>query len=381
MPEIIFFTALFLLLHSYIFYPVISWVVGVLFGKKYRKDFTYQPTVSVLTAAYNEEKVIGTTLQALLASDYPMEKLEIIVGDDKSKDNTDEIVQQVASEHPNVKLFTSEGRKGKSGIMNRISEMASGEIFVLCDSNMVFDKGAVKNLVANFADKRIGGVSGEILLRETIAANQETSYWSFESWLKYQEGRIGRLIGANGGIYAIRKEHYFRYPEGQPLNDDFVTAMKILGKGKEFVYDPAATAHEDPTPTNEDEFRRKKRILMYNLGSLKLLGEFFLPFKPYISFAFWSHKIIRWMTPLLLLIMLVSSFFLLEVMNYFLVIDLVILLTFLLAFLGWFSSRGKKKIRALLLFYYFYGTIIALMSGTFSFIFTKTGTTWEPPKR
>ncbi len=381
MAEAVFYISAALLLHSYILYPVLAWLFANLFGKKYRKEVGLEPKVSVLIAAYNEEKVIRATVEGLLASDYPPEKLEIIVGSDNSSDGTPEIMRDICEKEHRVRFFQSTSRKGKTGILNWISKEATGDVLVLCDSNMLFDKMAIRNLTANFADHRVGGVSGEIHLRKNEMGNQETSYWSFESWLKTQEGKIGKLIGANGGIYAIKRENYFIYPEGHPMNDDFVTCLKILGKGQHFKYDPEAFAHEEPSPSNEDEFKRKRRIQISNLGSLEYLKEFLFPFGSYTAFALWSHKILRWMTPFLFLFVLISSAVQIRMINVHLFITGFTLVSFLLAGLGRLLSKSGVKVVPLLLFYYLYGTLYAFFTGTFGYFSSGKSSTWEPTRR
>ncbi len=381
MAEAIFYISAVLLFHSYILYPFMAWLFAILFGKKYRKDPGLEPRVSVLIAAYNEEKVIRATVEGLLASDYPPEKLEILVGSDNSSDRTPEIMRELCARDSRVKFFHSTSRRGKTGILNMISKEASGEVLVLCDSNMLFDRMAIRNMTANFADPKVGGVSGDIHLRKSEMGNQETSYWSFETWLKTQEGRIGKLIGANGGIYAIRKENFFIYPEGHPMNDDFVTCLKVLGKGQHFKYDPDAFAQEEPSPSNEDEFKRKRRIQISNLGSLAYLKEFLFPFASYTAFALWSHKILRWMTPFLFLFMLLSSAVQIRMINFHLFFTAFTLMSFFFAWLGRLFSKTGMKVVPFLLFYYFYGTLYAFFMGTFGYFSSRRSSTWEPTRR
>lgn len=378
MAEALFFIPLALLLHSYVVYPLLVALLASIFGKKYRKDPGYRPTVSVLISAYNEEKVIRATIDALLASDYPPEKLEIIVGSDNSSDRTPEIMNEICTREPRVKFMQSTARKGKPGIMNWIAQEAKGEIFVLCDSNMLFDSKAIANLVENFSDERVGGVSGEIHLKQTELANQETSYWGFESWLKLMEGKLGRLIGANGGIYAIRRENYYRYTEGVPQQDDFITTLKVLTKGADFTYDRSAFANEEPSLSNEIEFKRKKRILISNLGSLRFLKEYFFPFRSFTAFAVWSHKILRWMTGTFMILMIIGAALLAAPWNLYSVFLGAIAATALTGLLGGWLNKKGVKIKLLLLFYYFYGTVLAFISGTIAFATTRTSATWEP---
>lgn len=372
---------MFLLFHTYLFYPVIVKLYSLVAAKKFFKNRDELPKVSVLIAAYNEEKVIRETVETLLASNYPKERFEVIVGSDNSKDRTHEIMQELADSNPQVKFFPFFERNGKPGVLNRIEEKAFGDILVFCDSNILFDKNALMEMASLFADKRVGGVSGEIRLKKSKTGNQEGTYWKLESRIKDFEGKVGSLIGANGGMYAIRRELYWKYPVGETIQDDILMTLKVISAGYDFTYDTMAYSHEEPTATNEDEFKRKKRIQVSNLGTIRYVKEFLNPFTGFTAFALWSHKILRWFSPHLLIITIIANLFLLDYSPFFMFSIYMIAGTFNLAILGYFFNRVGQKFLPFLLFYYFYGTLGALLAGSIKYYFKKTTATWEPTKR
>lgn len=377
----IFIISMFLLFHTYLFYPVIVKLYSLVAAKKFIKNRDELPKVSVLIAAYNEEKVIRETVETLLASNYPKERFEVIVGSDNSKDRTHEIMQELADSNPQVKFFPFFERNGKPGVLNRIEEKAFGDILVFCDSNILFDKNALMEMASLFADKRVGGVSGEIRLKKSKTGNQEGTYWKLESRIKDFEGKVGSLIGANGGMYAIRRELYWKYPVGETIQDDILMTLKVISAGYDFTYDTMAYSHEEPTATNEDEFKRKKRIQVSNLGTIRYVKEFLNPFTGFTAFALWSHKILRWFSPHLLIITIIANLFLLDYSPFFMFSIYMIAGTFNLAILGYFFNRVGQKFLPFLLFYYFYGTLGALLAGSIKYYFKKTTATWEPTKR
>jgi len=377
----IFIISMFLLFHTYLFYPVIVKLYSLVAAKKFIKNRDELPKVSVLIAAYNEEKVIRETVETLLASNYPKERFEVIVGSDNSKDRTHEIMQELADSNPQVKFFPFFERNGKPGVLNRIEEKAFGDILVFCDSNILFDKNALMEMASLFADKRVGGVSGEIRLKKSKTGNQEGTYWKLESRIKDFEGKVGSLIGANGGMYAIRRELYWKYPVGETIQDDILMTLKVISAGYDFTYDTMAYSHEEPTATNEDEFKRKKRIQVSNLGTIRYVKEFLNPFTGFTAFALWSHKILRWFSPHLLIITIIANLFLLDYSPFFMFSIYMIAGTFNMAILGYFFNRVGQKFLPFLLFYYFYGTLGALLAGSIKYYFKKTTATWEPTKR
>ncbi|MBK8663375.1 MAG: glycosyltransferase [Ignavibacteriales bacterium] len=350
-------------------------------AKKLVKDKSNLPKVSVLIAAYNEEKVIRETVETLLASEYPKDRFEVIVGSDNSKDKTHEIMQELAETDSRVKFYPFFERNGKPGVLNRIEEKAFGDVLVFCDSNILFDKNALMEMASLFADKRVGGVSGEIKLKKSKTGNQEGTYWRLESRIKDFEGKVGSLIGANGGMYAIRRELYWKYPVGETIQDDILMTLKVISAGFDFTYDTSAFSHEEPTATNEDEFKRKKRIQVSNLGTLRYVKEFLNPFAGFTAFALWSHKILRWFSPHLLLLVIFCNLFLLDYSSFFMLSIYSIAATINLAVLGYFFNAVGQRFLPFLLFYYFYGTLGALLAGSFKYYFRKTTATWEPTKR
>lgn len=377
----IFIISLFFLFHTYLFYPVIVKLYSLVAAKKFVKDKSNLPKVSVLIAAYNEEKVIRETVETLLASEYPKDRFEVIVGSDNSKDKTHEIMQELAETDSRVKFYPFFERNGKPGVLNRIEEKAFGDVLVFCDSNILFDKNALMEMASLFADKRVGGVSGEIKLKKSKTGNQEGTYWRLESRIKDFEGKVGSLIGANGGMYAIRRELYWKYPVGETIQDDILMTLKVISAGFDFTYDTSAFSHEEPTATNEDEFKRKKRIQVSNLGTLRYVKEFLNPFAGFTAFALWSHKILRWFSPHLLLLVIFCNLFLLDYSSFFMLSIYSIAATINLAVLGYFFNAVGQRFLPFLLFYYFYGTLGALLAGSFQYYFSKTSATWEPTKR
>jgi cellulose synthase/poly-beta-1,6-N-acetylglucosamine synthase-like glycosyltransferase len=176
------------------------------------------------------------------------------------------------------------------------------EVVILTDANTMMDKYAAKALVRHFDDPEVGAVVGRLRLYNRVRREYEESlYWRYETILKYFEGRLGAVVGANGGIYAIRRLLF------QPLHrgtivDDFVIPMRIAARGWRVPFEPAAVAHEETTEDYSREFGRRARIGAGNWQSLGLVSDAFDPRNGFLCFAFFSHKLLRWAAPLLLAI-------------------------------------------------------------------------------
>src|SRR5438105_12298110 len=316
MLAILFWIAVLAVLHTYVFYPLLLIVADGFaqarsawqyIGGSERRRTPAQlglPHVSVLIAAYNEASCIGRRIENLLEQDYPADCLEILVGSDGSTDGTDAIVQHYAAR--GVKLSRGE-RTGKAGVLARLIGIARGEVLVLTDANTEFEKDAVRQLVQHLRDPAVGLVCGRLRLHSPLGAPiAEGAYWRLESLLKLYESRRGCVMGANGGIYAVRKHLFPPLPAGTVV-DDFVAALRVLQTGYEVCYEPEAVAHEEAAPGHADEYRRRVRIAA---GCFRALAQFrdLLSFRHgFTAFALWSHKVLRWLVPQALVIALLTN--------------------------------------------------------------------------
>lgn len=262
------------------------------------------PTVTLVVAAHDEEACIGAKVTQSLSLDYPVERFELIVGDDGSADRTAELARTAGGHRVQV---MSAPRSGKAGVLNRVLPSATGEIVVLTDANTRLEPGALRALVRRFEDPRVGAVCGHLRLEPSgTGGEQEGLYWRLESLLKLYEGRRGMVVGANGGIYAVRKALFQPLPEGTVV-DDFVIPMRILAHGYRVEFEPDAVAFEETAGSAAREFKRRVRIAAGNFRSLPVLRLALAPSSGRCAFAFWSHKILRWVTPALLVLTGLSS--------------------------------------------------------------------------
>lgn len=382
---VVFFLFLFLLAHTYIFYPLSIWTLSIITKKKYRAENNYSPKVSIIISVFNEEKVIERTILNFLQSDYDLSKIEFVIGSDSSTDSTNEIIYKLQKEVPKIKFLPFTARRGKSQVLNDLVKEASSDILIFSDANTIYRRDAIKNMVKYYVDKSIGGVSGRLLLVEfessIFAGSQEKKYWDVESWLKEQEGNLGILIGANGGIYSLRKELFVPIPIDYPVMDDFYITLKVLEQSKNFIYVKEALAEEFTAPTIKSEFNRKIRNNSINLSTIKAVKNLLNPSFKTISYGLWSHKIIRWFTPILLLAILIINLFLVSSSEFFYWILLIQLLFYSAALLGYFLKKTGIRITFLLLCFYFLITNIAMLIGIYKYIFNQQTAFWHSTAR
>ncbi|NJM17018.1 MAG: glycosyltransferase [Bacteroidales bacterium] len=274
--QILFWTFVLLIFHTYILFPVLLWLWSI--GKKMPYS-TFNsagdlPSVSIVMAAYNEESVISEKLQSILKSKYPAGKIEILIGSDNSSDTTNSILAEHSRQHPCIKPAYFNTRQGKASIINQLSAEATSEILVLTDANVLFTENTIFELVKYFKSPTVGVVGCNIQntnIKHSGISYQEKTYLSNENIIKYREGLLwGCMIGAFGGCYAIRKSCYRPVPRNYFM-DDFYITMHVLKDGFKAINNLKAICLEDVSNLIEEEFRRKVRI---SVATFKTLARF-----------------------------------------------------------------------------------------------------------
>jgi cellulose synthase/poly-beta-1,6-N-acetylglucosamine synthase-like glycosyltransferase len=347
MVEYIFWFSFFSILYTYIGYPFILSVWRRM-KKKTTKKGEYLPSVSIILAVYNEEKLIERKLRNLLELDYPAAQLEIIVSSDGSTDQTEEKVarfkEEAASSEVSLRFMGGPDHVGKAAALNRAVEHARGEIILFSDARQILDRKALLSLVSNFSDPKVGVASGELVLVDRPGGDGVVSvglYWRYEKWLRKMESDIDSMLGATGALYAIRKSLYRPIPADTIL-DDVLIPMQAVFEGYRIIFESEAMAYDFVPPRPQTEFVRKVRTLAGNYQLLWENGSFWSPKKNRIFFQYFSHKVARLVVPFLLVILFFSNLFLLK--GFYLVFLILQLAWYGLALIGGISyeKMGAK---------------------------------------
>ena len=308
--QIAYWVLLFLLVHCYVLFPVTLPFVSEIFKRKGSKAEGSEelPKVSILISAYNEEAVIERKIQNLLELDYPKEKLEILIGDDGSADRTAEIVERYKDQ--GITLVKAPQNAGKAAMLNRLHKHATGDILLFCDANTILFPNVVRKLIDPFKDKKNGCACGHLILTDKSGSELgrgESAYWDLESEIKKFEGMMDLLIGGNGALYAIRRELYTDLPTKKSVMDDFFVTTKILQKGYYSTFISSAIGTEQTSKETTGEYRRKVRIGRANFNYLLSYLPLLNPFRPLRCYLFFSHKILRWFSPHIFILLLLVN--------------------------------------------------------------------------
>jgi len=393
---LIFWSGIALLAHTYVLYPfVLSRLARgrALPSDRFERD-EEMPEVAVLMAVYNEERVLEATLASILASEYPADRLSLWIGSDGSTDGTHAIVEGFRREHPGIRLRVVAGRNGKIRTVNALAEEAAASledpekaVFVLCDANVAWTPPALRRMVRHFKRDEVGLVACQVRdarsSREGIG-DEEEAYIGVENQTKYAEGVLwGRLMGAFGACYALRARLFRPVPETY-IVDDFFQTMACLESGAEAIVDLEAVCHEAVSSEIAEEFRRKRRIATGNFQNLAHFRRLLLPPRgdALTAFAFWSHKGLRWIGPLLLLATMLSCLALAFASGFYALCALGFAASFLGAGLDHLlARRGGPHFKPLRFLRYFYAMNAAMLLGLVAYLRGVRSSVWEPTQR
>lgn len=295
--------------YTYVGYPAWLWLRGRLRPSRVQSG-ALQPFASIVMVVRNEERVIERKLENLLALDYPEQKLEVVVVSDGSTDGTESILRQYAR-NPRVQAVLNQLARGKASGLNDALNVAHGEIVVFMDARQKIESGGLRILMENFADLRVGCVSGELMLGDPDGGEKRRGmglYWRIEKTVRELESASGSVVGATGAFYGVRRELLESIPP-EVLLDDVYIPMQVVRAGKRVVFEPRARAWDSPDLGTEREFARKVRTLSGNYQLLQMQPWLLSSENP-IRFEFFSHKILRLVVPFALLAALAACAFL-----------------------------------------------------------------------
>jgi len=323
-----FWVAALVLGYTYVGYPLLMRVWAQLHGRPHQRK-AMSPQVSFMVVAHNEAPRILRRIENLLALDYEADRLEIVIASDGSSDATVALANSFRT--AGVRVVDFDAHRGKPAVLNDVIPQLRGEIVVLMDVRQSIAKNAIRTLVENFADAKIGAVSGELVLTggeggdaviggaNAGATNASVDgvgcYWRYEKFIRLNESRVDSTVGVTGALYAIRRELFEPIPTDTIL-DDVLIPMQIVRKGYRVLFESGALATEAVSESPTAEFRRKVRTIAGNFQLLVQHPWLLNPFANRLWLQTVSHKLLRLLCPALLVMVLVANLFLLDFLFY-----------------------------------------------------------------
>ena len=331
--EMVFLFSLLVIAYTYILYPVFIAIFSKIFFHPVLKE-NFTPKATLLIVVHNGEELIAKKLDNCLSLSYPEDCLRVVVVSDGSTDSTDNIVKQYSTK--NVTLVSFPERRGKAACLNDAFNSIDDEYVILNDVRQELDNNAALELMKNFFDKDIGAVSGELLFfneGENDYSEGIGAYWRYEKFIRNAEGKVDSVVGVTGAIYALRKSSFISISAGLIL-DDVLIPMNAVMNGKRVIFDSTARAYDFPSNDPEKERKRKIRTTAGNWQLLSIVPDLMNPKKNRIWLQFISHKVLRLLSPIFLLIFFISNILIVLNSGNYLIILLFQVLLYFMALLG-----------------------------------------------
>jgi cellulose synthase/poly-beta-1,6-N-acetylglucosamine synthase-like glycosyltransferase len=371
---ILFWSCCLLLTYVYVLYPALVTALAARYGRPVHRGDAL-PTVTIIVTVYNEEKCIRAKLDNLAELNYPPELVDVIVASDASSDST----EAIAASHGRVHVLRVEGRQGKTACQNAAASSAKGEVLIFTDATTRLHADAVRHLVENFADAAVGCVGGRldyVTDIENLTGIGGRAYWDYEVRLRAGESLLGSLIGVSGCLYAVRRSAY-RHIDPH-LISDFVIAMRMREQGLRTILAPDAVCFEATLDRGHQELTMRTRVAARSLNALVAERRFLNPAR-YGLFAWqlWSHKVLRYATPLLWLITIGANLALASQMPY-LVLLLAQFALIAAGAVGFLLQQRGHKLGLLTRPYYFLLTNLASLIATLRYLRGERIVTWTP---
>lgn len=386
--EWFFWLLILLVFYTYLGYGLLLFIIVKIKGKrdtKIAERGKFEPKVTLVIPAYNEQDFIAEKAKNSLEIDYPVEKLRILFITDGSTDNTVNILEAIDG----VEVIHEDIRGGKSAAENRAMKFVESPIVIFCDANTYLNKDCVREIVKHYKDPEVGAVSGEkrisLEAQDGASGAGEGMYWKYESFLKKMDSSLYTVVGAAGELISFKTE-LVEDLEDDTILDDFIQSLRICQKGFRVIYEPAAYAVETASENTSEELKRKVRIAAGGWQAMYRLRSLLNPFKNFtLTFQYVSHRVLRWSLSAfaLPLILLINAYLVYLNSNSIVYLTLLIgqLFFYFLALVGWYYESKSVRVKALYIPYYFTMMNYAVFAGFLRWIKGQQKATWEKSSR
>ena len=372
----------FLIGYNYFLYPVVLFVLSKIFKNINEKDKNFTPSVTVIIAAHNEEELIEGAVLSVISSEYPLDKIRIVVGSDGSTDSTNDILVKLKAKYPNNLNFFIFDRIGKNRLINSIIPNIETDFIIFMDADCRMLKSTMKEMMKNFIDNEVGCV----IASQSVAGKDDienagrlgdTLYHRYEENIRIFEGIIHSNVNSLGYLYAVSKRYL------KPIADDFVcddlfNVYSILEKHRRVVFEKNAKAVEIRKKSFNNELHRRVRAVAGGIATVISYKNLLNIFKyGWVSFFIISHKIFRWVTPVFLLLLMFATFIFWDTSIIWMLVFLLQLILYLMAFIGWSSEKLKLNIKTAKIFLFFVSMNFSSLLGTFRYLKKSQNAVWD----
>ena len=362
--------------YTYVIYPALLLLIRE--GRSRYRPLSTLPTVSVIIPFHNEERWAIRKIENTLTWKYPADRLQVIAVSDGSTDQTTGLLRQYQNR---VTVIAYPSRQGKPTALNLAAAQATGDILIFTDANVFPQPDAAHTLVQRYADASVGGVCGNVALQAEGSHEPlgEGLYMKYERWLYERESRALTMVAPDGALFSIRRALFAPLPT-DTITDDFALALGVLAQDQRVVYEPAAFGVEIVVPDVRAEFRRKIRMIAGGYQALWRYRRQVSPFlRPTIAWQLLSHKLLRWLAPVFLLVALASACAARQSPMMALAFAIQVVF-YCLALCGWLS-QSLRRWMPVYVPYYFCAVNMAAAIGLWRYLLGRQSVTWHKVQR
>lgn len=371
--------------YCYLLYPYLVQLAAKRFSHSHSIDESYLPTISVILSAHNEELVIRSSIASVLSQDYPSEKIEIIIGSDGSTDKTNEILAELSSKYSNLHTYCFDEQRGKMMTLNDIVRHATGEILYFLDADITLSSNSFRIHVRHYKDDTIGVVGGSYQIHSHDEGGHfvsESEYASLEQRIRKSESLMSSTINVYGGNYSMRRDLWRDLPS--PLvHDDVYVVLSVISQGKRVLTELESVAVDHYERSMKEEFKRKERSASRGYLTLSYFPELISFSGGTVALYLWSHKILRWLSPLLVLmasiLFMVNTLLVNNAARYTLMS--IGLFGLIAVFIGYRLQKRRDNPSLLGKLGWFIYMNAAYIKGTLTYVFDRDQHTWVKATR
>ncbi|MFP4369969.1 MAG: glycosyltransferase [Candidatus Kapaibacterium sp.] len=378
MAETVLILSVFYQIYAFALYPALVYIFGRFINRVPSMDNSYKPDVTVIISVYNEEELIEGCIESIYNSDYPHEKLNVIIGSDGSDDSTNEICRGLEQRYKNLR-FIELDRGGKNLALNKLTPEAKTELIFFLDADCRVSSDSISSLASIMADDQVGSVLAKIKIMGEKGTDAgeigESVYQKFEAFIRKWESRIFTSINSLGTLYCIRRSEYSPIPNDL-VCDDLFRLMYVSKLKKRIIYDESTTIYEIRKKSIGNELQRRIRLVAGGLSTIHYFKRLLLPDYGWISYFIWSHKVIRWFIPIPLVSALISGFFISN--DYIRMVFLILFLLLVLSvILGYIFEKFRINFFPFKLAFFYYMMNIAFLMGIGRYFSGKQNSIWD----
>jgi cellulose synthase/poly-beta-1,6-N-acetylglucosamine synthase-like glycosyltransferase len=368
----------FFLVYAYILYPILLIILSGLFRKKVNFRTTFVPDISILISAHNEVNLIEDCIKSILKQDYPINKIKILVGSDGSTDSTDLLLDKLSLDHSQLKALRFD-RIGKNSVLNELMKLTDGSVTFFMDADIRLQDGVIYKLCEYLEDEKIGAV---IASMKSIGDTGQSSggfgellYQRIENIFRIKESTICSTVSSLGAFYAVKNEYLKPLPDSK-VADDFTPLLRVMLKRRRVVFVDSAEVIEVRGKSTGDEYQRRIRASSSAMTSLYYASKLLLPSYGWVSFFMISHRVLRWLTPVFLLLIFILTFFISNIIIYYVALSFQIFLYFG-GVLGLLLEKLGVKLKIFKIPAYALNMNLGFAMAILRFFSTKKNDKWE----